>query len=259
VSREREKIFNLPPVVSAVVFALAAIQLALVSLPEATAQLLFDRLAFVPARLSFLLAPQATLQALGASLAGELSADEIAAFLNGAGRAWWTPLTYALLHGGWAHLAINCITLAAFGSPVARRFGDARFLLLMTLCALAGAAAHLAVHPFDVAPVVGASAAISGTMAAVARFAFAHGGSLSEHPLHAEDEVLTKAQSLRDLVSNRRALFFLATWFGVNLAMGLLPQGSAAPGGIAWEAHIGGFIAGLLLFDWIDPIRRAAT
>ena len=90
----------------------------------------------------------------------------------------WTLLTYALLHGGWPHLTLNSVWLLAFGSAVARRFGTARFLGLFAVTALAGGLAHLATHFEDVAPMVGASAAVSGCMAAAIRFVFQPGAPL---------------------------------------------------------------------------------
>ena len=64
----------------------------------------------------------------------------------------WTALTYAFLHGSWAHVLLNSVWLAAFGTPVARRCGGLRFLLLGALCAVGGAVAHVVVHPLSVAP-----------------------------------------------------------------------------------------------------------
>ena len=122
----------------------------------------------------------------------------------GVGRLpWWTFVTYALLHANWTHLAVNGVTLAAFGSPLARRFGAARFLAFLALTAVAGAAAHFAIHPFDLGPVVGASAAISGTMAASARFAFARDAEFGA------PAASRRASSLAELWSNRRALAFV--------------------------------------------------
>jgi len=97
--------------------------------------------------------------------------------------AWWGPqlwsfVTYAFFHADINHLAINLVWLMAFGPPIARRFGPSRFLIFCAATAAAGAAAHLATHLGQFAPMIGASAAISGTMAAAMRFVFQRGGPL---------------------------------------------------------------------------------
>ena len=69
--------------------------------------------------------------------------------------------TYMFLHAGWMHVEVNTVWLLAFGTAVVRRFGNARFFLFFILCGVAGAALHLALNWQAVAPVVGASAAIS--------------------------------------------------------------------------------------------------
>lgn len=256
VGAQREKILNLPGVVTATIGTLVAIELALNVLPSRFVAEAYSTLAFIPARISFLLAPDAFMRAYADLLRRDgLDQTDVAAIFNADGEPWWTLLTYALLHAGWTHLAVNCVTLAAFGSPLARRFGPGRFLGFFAGAAVAGALAHLAVHPFDFAPVVGASAAISGTMAASARFAFTPGarpgGGGAASP--GQDDA---AQGLSSLLSNRSALAFVAVWFGVNALFGLFPQAAGSSEQIAWEAHVGGFAAGLLLFGLFDK-RRA--
>jgi membrane associated rhomboid family serine protease len=258
VKGDRERIINLPGVVTAVILVLAAVQLVLEALPDGAVMALVERFAFIPARLTFIFAPGAVLRALAQIEPLNTETDAgLALILNDAGRAWSTPLTYALLHGNWTHLAINCLTLAAFGAPLARRFGPFRFLVFLAVCAVAGALAHLIAHPFDTMPVIGASAAISGTMAAVARFAFTPGAPLGERRFSHMRETggQAAALSLSELASNQRAVVFLVTWFLVNLLFGLFPQAGGASAVIAWEAHIGGFLAGLLLFGRFDPRR----
>ena len=105
---------------------------------------------------------------------------------------------------------------------------------------------------------IGASAAISGTMAAAMRFAFQRGG-----PLGLMGRTQTRPPTtwqrfpLRDVLFDARVVLFLVVWFGINLLFGLgslSMTGSEQP--IAWQAHIGGFLAGLLLFSWFDPPSR---
>ena len=166
----------------------------------------------------------------------------------------WTFVTYALLHGSWVHLITNAVWLVAFGSAVSRRFGAVRFWVFSAVAAAGGAALHLALHMGDPIPVVGASAAIAGQMAAAARFVFDAGGPMVLRRGGTDDRAFKRpAASLADTFRNRSALLFIVIWFGINLAVGL---GSSVSGGqaIAWEAHIGGFLVGLLLFRIFDPV-----
>ena len=203
-------------------------------------------LAFTPARFASLFAPGAAYDAAAAALSGAPDARRLAAlFLLGQGWSpWWTPLTYALLHAGWVHLCVNGVWLLAFGAPVARRIGGARFWALLAVASVAGALMHFALHPLDLTPVVGASAAVSGVMAAAARFVFQ--GVADDAP----------APPLRAALFDRRVVSFVVAWFIANLIFGLATPSGLAQGPVAWEAHIGGFLAGLLLFGLFDR-RRA--
>lgn len=169
----------------------------------------------------------------------------------------WSFVTYAFLHGGTTHLLFNMLWMAIFGSAVARRFGIARFLLLSAICAIGGAFAHLLTHAGEKAPMIGASAAISGHMAASLRFVFELGGPLGAIRRSDEAAYRVPAVSLAASLSNRTVVAFMAVWFGVNFIFGI--GSTALPGGgasIAWQAHIGGFLAGLILFPLLDPVPR---
>lgn len=169
----------------------------------------------------------------------------------------WTFVTYALLHGSWIHLITNSVWLVAFGAAVSRRFGGVRFWIFSAAAAAGGAGLHLLFHWGDAIPVVGASAAISGQMAAAARFVFDAGGPLRLRaaPGSGDEAFRRPARSLAATFRNRTAVAFIALWFIINLAVGL---GSSAAGGmaIAWEAHLGGFLVGLLTFRFFDPVPR---
>lgn len=181
---------------------------------------------------------------------------EIGPLLPGGEAArFWTPATYAFLHADTLHLTVNLIWMASFGGALARRFGAVRFLLLSLFAAIAGAALHYLFHAGEEAIMIGASGAVSGMMAATARFAFAPGGPLSGRTADPA-AYLVAAEPLSAIFSRSRALGFILVWFAVNLLFGLgggLLAGVSGP--IAWEAHIGGFLAGLLLFPWLDPVR----
>jgi membrane associated rhomboid family serine protease len=231
VRAEREKILNVPAMTKAIIAVLTGVQFVVAYGPEQLSAWLFETFAFIPARI----------------------------MLEGGASAYATMLTYAFLHGDWTHLIVNAVSLAAFGSPVERRFGPAPFLAFLGASAFAGALLFLVFHPYDVAPVVGASAAISGTMGAIARFAFAPGARLAEEqrgPTSYEDR--SGSLSLSQLRSNSRAIFFLVVWFGINFLLGAFPQAAGVSSVIAWEAHIGGFLFGLLSFSLFDRAVRHA-
>jgi membrane associated rhomboid family serine protease len=235
----RERMLNVPAVVVALLAVLALVYavIAWVLTDRQTTELLL-LFAFIPARYD----PQVTPDLV---------------FPGGVGADVWTFVTYALFHGGLTHLILNGVWLLAFCSPVARRFGAARFLAFMAATAAAGAAAHLVTHWGELLPMVGASAAISGAMAAAIRFIFQRGGPLGL--LRDGDEAyrvpaLPLMASLRDA----RVLVFLLAWFGCNLLFGVVSIGT--PGvdpGVAWEAHIGGFLAGLFGFALFDPVPQS--
>jgi membrane associated rhomboid family serine protease len=252
--REREKILNLPGSISALLLSMIAIEAFAAYGPSRLVEPFFEAFAFIPLRLSYLLAPQQVLAELGPNALDGSAGARIAAMLEAGPLVYATPLTYAFLHGNWTHVTINGLTLLAFGPPVAKRLGAPLFLVFYAACAVAGALTHYALHPFDVVPVVGASAAISGTMAAIVRFAFSPGARLGEYGGFDGREARTA--SLSKLGKNRQALFFLVVWFGVNVLLGVFPQAAGSTEPIAWEAHIGGFLFGLVTFGVFDHWAR---
>lgn len=254
----REPVLNLPSAVTWLILALALVQAGRSLLPAYDDVVVMSWLAFIPARLSLWLDPergQEMIQALTQRLGGQDLADRfqlVRLLIADGGPRLWTLLTYGLLHGSWLHLISNVIWLAAFGSPVARRLGSGRFLNLMALSTIGGALLHWWSRDLDVLPLVGASAAVSGATAAAIRFVFAPGlrfGTLSD------DAVVQAipAERFGQLWRNPRALIFLVIWFATNFLFGagLVPL-FGEDTSIAWEAHIGGFMVGLLLFPLLD-------
>jgi membrane associated rhomboid family serine protease len=232
----RERIFNVPVVVLVLLAILGLVHayLVLALTAEQTTEFLL-LFAFIPARYDATVMPDIVWP-------GGWAADA------------WTFVTYALIHGDLSHLIFNAVWLLAFGSPVARRFGTPRFLAFMAATAAAGAAVHLATHFGELLPMIGASAAISGAMAAATRFAFQRGGPIALWR-NGQEAYLVPAAPLLESLRDRRVLAFLVVWFGVNLLFGLGSIGM--PGveqAIAWQAHIGGFVAGLVGFAAFDPI-----
>jgi membrane associated rhomboid family serine protease len=156
--------------------------------------------------------------------------------------------SYALLHGSWTHLAVNSFWLLAFGSPLAGRIGTLRFLLFFIVTALAAALLHGFLHLDDVRPLVGASGAVSGMTAAAARFGF--------RTLRGREESSYSGppMSVAATLSHPPALLFIGVWFAIN-ALGAFSMPGSGGGSVAWEAHIGGFLAGLFMLGLFDRRR----
>lgn len=256
----REPVFNLPGSLVFLILALAAVHVFREFFLSAQVDAEFVRaLAFVPGRFAYESDPDAVAAALTRLAAsGDRDALLIAQFFLDDGRAdYRTLVSYAFLHGDWTHLGMNVLWLAAFGAPVAQRFGAGRTIGFFLVTAAAGAGAHYLVHPLDLTPVVGASASVSGMMAAALRFIFQPGAPLGPAVFGARDPgaaMRAPALPLRRAFRDKRVVQFALLWFAINLAIGLLakPLG-IAEGGVAWEAHAGGFIAGFLLFAFFDP------
>ncbi len=230
----REPILTLPPALTAYIILLAVIHLR-VLLPAEWEDWTIDVFGFIPKRYD--------------------SAIVDLTFPGGAGAKVWTFVTYSLLHANLTHLGFNVLWLLPFGSALARRFGALRFFLFMAVTAVAGALAHLVTHEHAVAPMIGASASVSGTMAAAIRFAFVRGSFLSFNRGDADEAAKVPALSLLRALRNPRVLAFLLVWFGVNLIFGIGSIAIGAEGAsVAWQAHIGGFFAGLVLFSLFDPV-----
>ena len=154
-------------------------------------------------------------------------------------------------------MLLNSIWLIAFGPPIARRFGSARFLLFMAVTAVFSALAHWASAPMDFSPLIGASGADSGLMGAAAQFMFQPGAPLGPLATDRPEIETIPPASLRGVFADRRALIFLGIWLGTNFIFGAGAQTfgfSDMP--VAWVAHLGGFFAGLVLFPLFDrPFR----
>jgi membrane associated rhomboid family serine protease len=234
----REPILTLPGALTAYVLLLAVFHLR-VLLPVDMENWTIDVFGFIPKRYDSTL--------LAIDLPG------------GEGAKVWTFVTYSLLHANLSHIGFNVLWLLPFGSALARRFGAVRFFLFMAVTAAAGALAHLVTHEHALAPMIGASASVSGTMAAAMRFAFVRGSFLSFNRGDADAAAKVPALSLMRALRNGRVLGFLGVWFAVNIIFGVGSIAIGADGAsVAWQAHIGGFLAGLLLFALFDPVPRAA-
>ncbi|KKB84061.1 hypothetical protein VW29_12435 [Devosia limi DSM 17137] len=169
----------------------------------------------------------------------------------------WTPFTHALLHGGWDHLLINMAWLAIFGTPVARRYGAGPTLVIFFVASAAGAAAFAATTLWTGSYLVGASGGIAGLTGAAVRFMF-QPVIVATHPETGERVLLGRhLVSLTGLWGDKRARTFTLIWVLLNAAVPLLPLITGTYVQVAWQAHLGGFFAGLLMVGLFE--RRSAS
>jgi membrane associated rhomboid family serine protease len=149
------------------------------------------------------------------------------------------------LHGGWLHLISNMWALAIFGDNVEDRLGHLRYLVFYVLCGLAAGVVHFATNPFSRVPTIGASGAIAGVMGAYL-------------VLFPRARVTTVVPLLCfPLFFELPALIYLGLWFVLQFASGFSELGaSRSTSGIAWWAHVGGFLAGIALLR-VFGVRRA--
>lgn len=238
-----EPIFNVPPIVLATVAVLVGVHLfRMFALNGAQDERFVLTFAFIPARYS--IAPT------GSGL-----------FPGGFGADLWTFFTYAFLHADVFHIGLNLAWLIPFGTALARRFGALRYVLFMLVTSAAGALAQLVSSPGSLAPMIGASAAVSGAMAAAMRFIFQPHGPLETWRDGARNGKAYRmpAVPLAAVLRDVRFLLFLGVWMGLNALFGIGAVSFATEPGqqIAWQAHVGGFFAGLLLFTAFDPVPHS--
>jgi len=226
----RQPIFRAPAVVLWLIAVVAGLHALRLWLPAALGQDMVYEYALIPARYS---------HAFVASQAG-LVASWPGTVLERA-----IPfVSYMGLHNDWTHLIINSLWLLAFGPVVARRQGPLLFLLFFLVCGAAGALAYIALNWGSPVPVVGASGAISGLMAAALRMLpgqapWAEPGTAPLAPLF-----------------SRQILIFTVVCAAINIVAGITGLGVGGESGlIAWQAHLGGFLAGLLLCGPFDALR----
>ncbi len=151
-------------------------------------------------------------------------------------------LSAMFLHGGWFHVIGNMWYLWIFGDNVEDRLGHFRYLLFYLAAGIIGSIAHILTNPTSPVPVIGASGAIAGVL----------GGYLISFP---RSRVLALVPFFFFLtLMEVPAVIYLALWFVLQLFNGTLSLGGVA-NPVAWWAHIGGFIAGMVLIKLMAPRR----
>lgn len=152
--------------------------------------------------------------------------------------AYWPFLTSMFLHGGWLHLISNMWTLWIFGDNVEDRMGPGRFLAFYLICGVAAGMAHTLTNMASPIPAMGASGAVAGVLAAY----------LFLYPV--ARVVCVVPIFIFPIIFEVHAFVFILFWFFMQFFSGALALLSPEQvGGIAWWAHIGGFIAGIVLLS----------
>jgi len=227
--RDENPTQNTPHVTYTLILINILIFLYELSLPPAQLQQFFDTWAIVPLQLT-------------ASFTGQASPQE-----------WATLITSQFLHGGILHIGGNMLYLWVFGNNIEEQLGKGRFVIFYLGCGILAALAQWIFAPLSEVPTLGASGAIAGVMGAyILRFPRAY--------------ILTLLPLFFFITTVRvPALFFLGFWFVQQALYGLASLGASADvgaGGVAYWAHAGGFIFGIILgpllglMDSKDPTRR---
>lgn len=152
---------------------------------------------------------------------------------------YWPFLTSMFLHGGWLHVIGNMWTLWIFGDNVEDRMGPLRFLVFYLLCGLAAGTVHWYTNPHSTLPTVGASGAIAGVMGAY--FAL----------FPASRVIVLLPILFFPFFFELPAILYLGFWALTQVFSGSLSLAAAGDaGGVAWWAHVGGFVAGLVLYQF---------
>jgi membrane associated rhomboid family serine protease len=149
--------------------------------------------------------------------------------------AWLTLISCIFLHGGWMHFLGNVWFLSVFGDNVEDRIGHLGFASLYLATGVAAGLAHYATDSESVVPTIGASGAIAGVMGAYAWF-YPNARVEAILPLFVIIQVVVLPASL-----------FLGIWFAIQALSGITASASGRVAGVAWWAHIGGFVAGGLV------------
>lgn len=154
-------------------------------------------------------------------------------------------VTMMFLHGGWLHLVLNMWTLWLFGPAVEDRLGHSRFLLFYLGCGIVASLVQMASDPYSTVPALGASGAIAGVL----------GCTLSLFPL--SRVIVVVPVLFLPLFFELHAVVFIGIWFLIQILEGTVALLQPSEGGVAWWAHVGGFVAGLLIGPLLhQPVRR---
>ena len=226
---EYQPIFNVPTSVLVVIGIFVVIHVIRQMLPADDSAWLTLAMAFIPARYT--------------GYAPDLPGGELASITS--------FVTHMLVHGDLAHLIVNSVWMLAFGSLLARRFGAYRFIIFSLITGIVGALFYLVAKFGMPVPVIGASGAVSGQMAGALRIFF---GAMRQGRLSdiRNNPGAIPIMSIKDMLNDPRIIAVIAIWILVNYLFAVGGTGLTGGVSIAWQAHLGGFIAGLLLVGLFD-------
>ena len=156
-------------------------------------------------------------------------------------------VSYQYLHGSWAHILGNMLFLWVFGDNVEDRMGKLRYFIFYTLCGISAALIQVAVYPDSKIPLIGASGAISGVLGAYA-------------VMFPRAQIITLVFFFFFVdVVVVPALVWIAAWFMVQFVSAMFSATHLTMGGVAWFAHIGGFITGVVLSRFFVKRERVSS
>jgi len=157
--------------------------------------------------------------------------------------AYLTILTSMFMHGGVFHIAWNMLYFWIFGNNIEESLGHIRFILFYLFCGVVAALSHIMLSPDSNVPMIGASGAVSGML----------GAYILLFPMAKVRTIILLGFYIT--VVRIPALIVIGFWAIIQVVSGLLSQGNAAQGGIAFFAHAGGFVAGLITIKLWQPRR----
>lgn len=164
---------------------------------------------------------------------------------HGLNPQWLTIFTSMFMHGSLAHIGFNMLYLWIFGNNIEDALGHIKFLLFYLACGVLAALAHIYSDPNSTIPTVGASGAIAGVL----------GGYLILYPKN-RVRTLIMLGFFWDFVEIP-AVFVLGSWFVIQIVSGLFGAAGMQGGGVAYWAHVGGFVAGMVLIILFGGRRYA--
>jgi membrane associated rhomboid family serine protease len=236
----REPFLRAPLAVFALIAVIVAAHVARVLLPETVSDQVLEAGALIPARFD------AALWAQTGNPPVSLW-DALLPFLG-----------YQFLHADFLHLGVNCLWLLVAGTPVARRLSAARFLALYLVSGVVAGLVFLAANLGTISAAIGASGAVSGMMGAAIRIFYGERGFAAGPPA-ANDDAGPIRPPLAGLFSGP-IVFFTVIWCITNVLAGITGLGTSGNmQAVAWEAHLGGYFAGLILVGLFDGRSRGAV
>ena len=232
----REPIFNAPTAVVALVGLLVAVHVLRQFVSQSVDERIVYTLAFIPARLTH------DVQDLPGGLLVRLG----------------QLVTHTVLHGDWLHLTFNGLWLLATGTIAARRLGWVRMIALALASAAAGALLFWALNTYPNAAMLGASGGISGLLGAATRLMHAaqEAGNMGLLRERSRELVIP---SLWTALADRQVLVSTIVFIGLNIAIAFGLGAELSASGIAWQAHVGGYLFGLIAYGLFDPGPRPAN